>query len=334
MLTELSLLYKIPNMIDSQGIHMDPAKIESIKDWASPKTPTEIRQFLGLVGYHQRFIEGFSKIAKPMTKLVQKKIAFEWGDKQEAAFQTLKNKLCSAPILALPQGAENFIVYCDASHKGLGAVLMQNEKVRILQKSQENGQSRTNTDTGTELSVQKQGESYHGQQCIIQSSKDNMAELYITKASHWWKPTRRDMVTLKEAHEEMDFCTKRLTKEAQGLTHGIPRCSDQPSAVRSVCSAFIPRNDIVYLSYLKPKGKKLVIRDQLMCHQLLVALALESRCKDGDEVGSGMGKSSGVLDGGVPDGGVSALVWESMIFGGGEWEVDGASALSRIIAAL
>ncbi|GJV00700.1 putative reverse transcriptase domain-containing protein [Tanacetum coccineum] len=117
------------HVIDSQGIHMDPAKIESIKDWASPKTPTEIRQFLGLAGYYRRFIEGFSKIAKPMTKLTQKKVAFEWGDKQEAAFQTLKHKLCSAPILALPQGAENFIVYCDASHKGLGAVLMQNEKV-------------------------------------------------------------------------------------------------------------------------------------------------------------------------------------------------------------
>ncbi|GJS79664.1 putative reverse transcriptase domain-containing protein [Tanacetum coccineum] len=117
------------HVIDCQGIHVDPAKIESIKDWASPKTPTEIRQFLGLAGYYRRFIEGFSKIAKPMTKLTQKKVAFEWGDKQEAAFQTLKNKLCSAPILALPQGAENFIVYCDASHKGLGAVLMQNEKV-------------------------------------------------------------------------------------------------------------------------------------------------------------------------------------------------------------
>ncbi|GJW61734.1 reverse transcriptase domain-containing protein [Tanacetum coccineum] len=112
-----------------QGIHVDPAKIESIKDWASPKTPMEIRQFLGLVGYYRRLIEGFSKIAKPVTKLTQKKVAFEWGDKQEAAFQTLKNKLCSAPILALPQGANNFIVYCDASHKGLGAVLIQNEKV-------------------------------------------------------------------------------------------------------------------------------------------------------------------------------------------------------------
>ncbi|GJX34421.1 putative reverse transcriptase domain-containing protein [Tanacetum coccineum] len=112
-----------------QGIHVDPAKIESIKYWASPKTPTEIRQFLGLAGYYRRFIEGFLKVAKPVTKLTQKKVTFEWGDKQEAAFQTLKDKLCSAPILALPQGAENFIVYCDASHKGLGAVLMQNEKV-------------------------------------------------------------------------------------------------------------------------------------------------------------------------------------------------------------
>ncbi|GJU35293.1 hypothetical protein Tco_1183647 [Tanacetum coccineum] len=117
------------HVIDRQGIHVDPAKIESIKDWASPKTPTEIHQFLGLAGYYRRFIKGFSKIVMPMTNLTQKKVAFKWGDKQEAAFQILKNKLCSAPILALPQGAKNFIVYCDASHKRLGAVLMQNEKV-------------------------------------------------------------------------------------------------------------------------------------------------------------------------------------------------------------
>ncbi|GKE81022.1 putative reverse transcriptase domain-containing protein [Tanacetum coccineum] len=116
-------------VIDSKGIHVDPAKIESIKDWASPKLPTEIRQFLGLAGYYRRFIEGFSKIAKPMTKLTQKKIQFVWGDKQEAAFQLLKQKLCSAPILALPDGSEDFIAYCDASKKGLGAVLMQREKV-------------------------------------------------------------------------------------------------------------------------------------------------------------------------------------------------------------
>ncbi|GJU98631.1 putative reverse transcriptase domain-containing protein [Tanacetum coccineum] len=119
----------LSHVIDSEGIHVDPSKIESIKDWASPKSPTEIRQFLGLAGYYRRFIEGFSKIAKPMTKLTQKKVKFEWGDKQEAAFQLLKQKLCSAPILALPEGSEDFIAYCDASKKGLGAVLMQREKV-------------------------------------------------------------------------------------------------------------------------------------------------------------------------------------------------------------
>ncbi|GJX52939.1 putative reverse transcriptase domain-containing protein [Tanacetum coccineum] len=116
------------HVIDSRGIHVDPAKIESIKDWASPKTPTEIRQFLGLAGYYRRFIEGFSKIAKSMTKLTQKGIKFDWGEKEENAFQLIKQKLCSALILALPKGSEDFVVYCDASHKGLGVVLMQREK--------------------------------------------------------------------------------------------------------------------------------------------------------------------------------------------------------------
>nr|GEX92925.1 putative reverse transcriptase domain-containing protein [Tanacetum cinerariifolium] len=117
------------HVINSQGIHVDPAKIESIKDWASPKTPTEIRQFLGLAGYYRSFIEGFSKISKSMTKLTQKGIKFNWGEKEENAFQLIKRKLCSAPILALPEGSEDFVVYCDALHKGLGAVLMQKEKI-------------------------------------------------------------------------------------------------------------------------------------------------------------------------------------------------------------
>ncbi|GJU07648.1 hypothetical protein Tco_1124078 [Tanacetum coccineum] len=125
----LRLILELVKKEEFEGIHVDPAKIESIKDWESPKTPTEIRQFLGLAGYYRQFIEGFSKIAKPMTKLTQKSVKFNWGEKEETAFQTLKQKLCSAPILALPEGSENFVVYCDASHKGLGAVLMQKEKV-------------------------------------------------------------------------------------------------------------------------------------------------------------------------------------------------------------
>ncbi|GKB06549.1 putative reverse transcriptase domain-containing protein [Tanacetum coccineum] len=88
-----------------------------------------IQSELGLAGYYRRFIEGFSKIAKSMTKLTQKGIKFDWGEKEENTFQLIKQKLCSAPILALLEGSEDFVIYCDASHKGLGVVLMQREKV-------------------------------------------------------------------------------------------------------------------------------------------------------------------------------------------------------------
>ncbi|GJS47727.1 putative reverse transcriptase domain-containing protein [Tanacetum coccineum] len=100
----ISKVQFLEHVIDSKGIHVDPAKIGSIKDWATPKSATEIRQFLRLAGYYRRFIEGFSKIAKSMTKLTQKNVKFDWGEKKEVAFQLIKQKLCSAPILALPKG--------------------------------------------------------------------------------------------------------------------------------------------------------------------------------------------------------------------------------------
>nr|GEZ83428.1 reverse transcriptase domain-containing protein [Tanacetum cinerariifolium] len=117
------------HVINSQGVHVDPAKVKAIKNWTASKTPTEVRQFLGLAGYYRRFIEGLSLIAKPLTKLTQKNKTYEWGEEEEEAFQLLKDKLCSAPILALPEGSEDFVVYCDASLKGYGAMLMQREKV-------------------------------------------------------------------------------------------------------------------------------------------------------------------------------------------------------------
>ncbi|GJU46487.1 reverse transcriptase domain-containing protein [Tanacetum coccineum] len=131
------------HLIDSQGLHVDPAKIEAVKNWTSPTTPTKIRQFLGLAGYYQRFIKDFSKIAKSLTELTQKNKKYIWGEDQETTFQLLKQKLCEAPILALPEGNDDFVVYCDASHQGLGAVLMQREKViayasRQLKPNEEN----------------------------------------------------------------------------------------------------------------------------------------------------------------------------------------------------
>ncbi|GJY00858.1 reverse transcriptase domain-containing protein [Tanacetum coccineum] len=139
----ISIVQFLGHVIDSQGIHVDPAKIEAVKNWASPTTPTEVRQFLGLAGYYRRFIKDFSKIAKSLTELTQKNKKYIWGEDQESAFQLLKQKLCEAPILALPEGNNDFVVYCDASHQGLGAVLMQREKViayasRQLKPNEEN----------------------------------------------------------------------------------------------------------------------------------------------------------------------------------------------------
>uniref|UniRef100_A0A251VPE0 RNA-directed DNA polymerase n=1 Tax=Helianthus annuus TaxID=4232 RepID=A0A251VPE0_HELAN len=117
------------HVVNKDGIHIDPSKVDSIRNWPAPRTPTEIRQFLGLAGYYRRFIKDFSKIAQPLTLLTQKGVTYRWGNMQETAFQYLKDRLCSAPILSLPEGTEDFVVYCDASIQGLGCVLMQRDKV-------------------------------------------------------------------------------------------------------------------------------------------------------------------------------------------------------------
>ncbi|GJW00706.1 putative reverse transcriptase domain-containing protein, partial [Tanacetum coccineum] len=117
------------HVINGDGIHVDPSKIEAVKNWKASRTPSEVRSFLGLVGYYRRFIEDFSKIAKSLTVFTQKSNTFDWGEEQENAFQTLKDKLCNTPVLALPDGPKYFVVYCDASGLGLGCVLMQRNKV-------------------------------------------------------------------------------------------------------------------------------------------------------------------------------------------------------------
>ncbi|GJX99698.1 reverse transcriptase domain-containing protein [Tanacetum coccineum] len=107
----------IDDILIYSRLHVDPAKIEAVKNWTSPTTPTEIRQFLGLAGYYWRFIKDFLKIAKSLTELTQKNKKYIWGEDQESAFQLLKQKLCEASILALTEGNDDFIVYCDASHQ-------------------------------------------------------------------------------------------------------------------------------------------------------------------------------------------------------------------------
>ncbi|GJR88433.1 putative reverse transcriptase domain-containing protein [Tanacetum coccineum] len=117
------------HVINFEGLKVDLAKIEAVMNWKAMKNVGEIRSFLGLAGYYRRFIQDFSKIASSLTKLSKKNAPFEWGEEQEEAFVTLRRKLCETPILVLPNGTEDMVVYCDASYVGLECVLMQWGKV-------------------------------------------------------------------------------------------------------------------------------------------------------------------------------------------------------------
>jgi hypothetical protein len=117
------------HIVSAEGVVVDPSKVESVTKWESPKNLGEIQRFLGLAGYYHRFIENFSKIAKPMTELLKKGKKFEWTDACEASFQDLKQRLVTAPVLCLPDILKDFQVYCDASRQGLGSVLMHNGRV-------------------------------------------------------------------------------------------------------------------------------------------------------------------------------------------------------------
>ena len=108
---------------------MDPSKVQDVLDWEAPTAVSEILSFLGLARYYRRFIEGFSKIAKPMTELLKKDKKFEWTEDCEQSFNELKTRLTSALVLTLPDIYRSFDVYCDASRKGIGCVLMQDGKV-------------------------------------------------------------------------------------------------------------------------------------------------------------------------------------------------------------
>ncbi|KAI3821820.1 hypothetical protein L1987_09393 [Smallanthus sonchifolius] len=103
------------HVVNEKGIQVDPSKIEAVMKWEAPTTPTEIRSFLGLAGYYRRFIKDFSKIVTPLTAMTQKAAKFEWKTKQEEAFNILKDKLSDALILALPEGNDDYVIYCDAS---------------------------------------------------------------------------------------------------------------------------------------------------------------------------------------------------------------------------
>ena len=111
-------------MLSGNGISVDPSKVQEVMDWKAPTSVHEVRSFLGLAGYYSQFIPDFSKIAKPMTRLLQKDEKFVWTPECEAAFHTLQTLLTSAPVLVQPDIEKPFDVFCDASGTSMGCALM------------------------------------------------------------------------------------------------------------------------------------------------------------------------------------------------------------------
>jgi hypothetical protein len=117
------------HIINQEGLVVDPKKVTTILDWEARKDVRGIKSFIGMAGYYRCFIEGFFKIARPMTALLAKKVEFKWTPACQKSFETLKEKLMTTPVLILPDVHKPFSVYCDASYTGLGCVLMQEGRV-------------------------------------------------------------------------------------------------------------------------------------------------------------------------------------------------------------
>jgi hypothetical protein len=118
-------IHYLGHIISCEGISVNPEKVKAIMEWPVPKNAHEVRSFMGLAGYYPRFVEGFSKIVKPITTLQHKGVRYEWTEECDSAFIKLKRLLTSAPILRVMDMEKDFTVYTDALKQGLGAMLMQ-----------------------------------------------------------------------------------------------------------------------------------------------------------------------------------------------------------------
>jgi hypothetical protein len=218
-LTEVAFLRHV---IFAGGVSVDPGKVKDVLNWMPPTTISEIRSFLGLTRYYRRFIKDFSKIAKPMTKLLEKNNAFEWTKECQASFEELKKRLTSSPVLVLPDLTKKFDIYCDASRQRLGCVLMQEGQVvcyasRQLRKHEENYPTH-DLELATVVHALKIWRHYLiGHRCEIYS--DHKSLKYIFTQSDLNLRQRRWLELIKDYDHGINYHPGKANVVADSLSH-------------------------------------------------------------------------------------------------------------------
>src|SRR5262249_26146376 len=209
------------HVVSGEGIFVDLEKIKAIIDWKQPTTVTEVRSFLGLAGYYQKFVQNFSKIAKPITQLTQKNERFEWNEKREQAFQELKKRLVFAPILVLPDPERSYTVHSDASRNGLGRMLMQDGKViayasRQLRPHEQNYPTH-DLELAAVVFVLKIWRHYlYGQRCEIYTDHKSLKYLFTQKELNMRQ--RRWLELIKDYDLGINYCPGRVNAVADALS--------------------------------------------------------------------------------------------------------------------
>jgi hypothetical protein len=209
------------HIINQDGLAVDPKKVADILNWKAPKDVRGIKSFIRMAGYYRRFIEGFSKISRPMIALLAKKVEFKWTQKCQEAFEELKEKLTTTPVLVLPDVHKPFSVYCDASYTGLGCVLMQEGRVVAYSSRQlkihERNYPTHDLELATVVHALKTWRHYlYGQKCDIYT--DHKSLKYIFTQSELNMRQRRWLELIKDYELEIHYHPGKANVVADALS--------------------------------------------------------------------------------------------------------------------
>lgn len=251
------------HIINSQGVATDPTKIEIIQKWPQPKSVTELRAFLGMAGYYRRFIKGYGIICRPLFDAL-KKDAFLWSEKQEDAFQTVKQIMSSPPVLALPDLSKPFVLEANASGTGIGAVLMQNGRpISFLSRA-------LGTKAATSSTYEKEA------MAILEA---------IKKWKHYFASTsviiRTDQQSLKYIHEQrlIEGIQHKLLVKLLGINYKVEYKKGRENKVADALSTATHTTEVMAISQVIPAWIEQVIasyEQDIKCLQLITQLNIDS----------------------------------------------------------